>query len=184
MTNKILTPKLTLKRILELEQIKKNKLAEEIFESIDDQIINNTLIIEILQKRNETKYSLELAESFVNNSDPNNQTFAIYNIENEFVGIIGIEINTYNNNGNLGYWISKHQRKKGYIKQALPEFITYCFKILNLHKLTAETFSINKISTKILKKNNFKLCGTKKDQFKRNDKYYNEKIFELLNPNK
>lgn len=65
----------------------------------------------------------------------------------------------------------KKEWGKGYATEALEEVINYIFKILRLHKICAEYYSINKVSAKIFRKLGFKKEGVFRDHFLVKNKY-------------
>jgi RimJ/RimL family protein N-acetyltransferase len=76
---------------------------------------------------NGRKYDLKDSLEFIN-LETDRYIFVIYNKQNEFVRVMGIDsINRFNNTEDLGYWISKNQKRKGYISQALKIFLQSCF---------------------------------------------------------
>lgn len=176
------TKDLILKPFQTLNKDEKERLVKEIVENANEEdILNNTRIIELLKKEKIKTYNAEFATKFVNNKNEDSIEIAIYNKEDEFVGMTGIsDIDEYNKNCSMGYWISKNQRRKGYITQAAKKVIEFAFKELKLHKINVSAFSYNEGSNKVLEKQGFRLVGTKKENVYRYNKYYDENIYELL----
>jgi len=179
----LLTDRLILKEFESLSDEEKYKLKYDIFNGVDNVVINNTLIVEILEERKETKYSLELAQEFIDSTTKNTYRFAIYNKESEFIGIIGADLNQINKNATVGYWISQSQRRKGYISEAIKVLIKSCFEDLKLHRLGGSVFSFNEVSSKVLENVGFEKCGMRKESYYRNGAFQDDILYELLEKN-
>lgn len=94
--------------------------------------------------------------------------------KNELIGIVGFLTNN-DEDRELGYRFRKPFWGKGYASEITKEAINYSFKELNLPKITADVWSENKASIKVLSKY-FKFV---KEFYNESDKCY-DKRFELL----
>jgi len=98
--------------------------------------------------------------------------------KNEFVGSVGI---TYNKNdeliSNLGYWTAKEKRGFGYMSEAVKTLSDYCFNFLSVRKVNATVASKNIGSSKVLKKNGFKIEGIRKNEIILKDGDIVDRIF-------
>lgn len=86
-------------------------------------------------------------------------TFAIeYN--DELVGCIGLvkQTDVYRLNAEMGYWIGEEYWNKGIATAAVHKLIEYAFNKLEVIRVYANVFSVNKASQKVLEK-----CGFAKE---------------------
>jgi ribosomal-protein-alanine N-acetyltransferase len=176
--SKLETKDLILININKLNQIQKETFVKQQVEEFEDEeIINNTGICEFLKGR---EYNIEDTKKFMN-LETDRYVFVIYNKQNKLVGVIGIEsINRYNKTGDLGYWISKNQRRKRYISQAIKIFLQSCIQDLKLNKINSSAFDYNIGSNKVLQNIGFKQIGIKKENRFRNGEYCDENMYELF----
>ena len=92
--------------------------------------------------------------------------------------------NTYNKRVEVGVLIwDKDQWGKGYATEALKTVYNYIFDTLNLHKICAEYYSINKASAKMFKKLGFEIEGGLKDHFLVDGKYIDAIRIAKINSN-
>ena len=97
-------------------------------------------------------------EWIVQNTSPGiGQVFAITHAQSgEFMGAIGF--GDPPENGDLGYWIGRPFRGKGYATEAIHRIVTHASH-LGIRRLFAETFPSNPVSSRVLTKNGFRLAG-------------------------
>lgn len=86
--------------------------------------------------------------------------FAIFNEQDHFIGCIYIFINKKHNKGELGYWLGKSYRNKGYCTEAGEEIIKFGFEDLGLNRIFADAFTKNTASSKVMEKLGLKYEGT------------------------
>lgn len=98
--------------------------------------------------------------------------------------IIGIVLlhgkDKLNNSCKIGYIISKQEQNKGYITEAIKSVISFCFEVLEIHRIEANVLPNNLKSIKILEKIGFHYEGLKKECYKINDEYFDEKSYALI----
>lgn len=70
--------------------------------------------------------------------------------------------------GELGYYLAPSQWNKGLMTQAVREICSYVFNNSDLKRITAEVFSFNKASCKVLEKAGFRLDGVLLDNVYKN----------------
>ncbi len=81
-------------------------------------------------------------------------TFAIrLKSTNEFIGGIGLKINTRFNRAELGYWIAEPFWNKGYTSEAARAILNFGFQKLDLNKIYATHLFENPASGKVMIKN-------------------------------
>ncbi len=104
---------------------------------------------------------------------------------NTAVGMIDLfDFNPQHKRAGIGILILKSHQNKGFANHALNLLINYTFTTLNLHQLYANITSDNTKSISLFTKNNFKLAGAKKDWLFYNNKYKEERIYQLINDTK
>ncbi len=182
------TKRLILKEFREHSSSEKKILAKEIFNQIDDAALQNTRIIEFMHQQNLDMYELNFAEEFVNKESEESEVFAVYLASgNNFVGLIDVhEINNFNLSAEIGCWIGKDHRRKGYATEVFKEIIKHCFNDLRLNKLNVAVFSFDEPSNTFVRKMGFKERGVDRNAVFRFGSYYDINWYDLLRlePNK
>ncbi len=106
----------------------------------------------------------------------------IYINDDEVIGDVAIQdIDHEHKHATLGLSINalKH-RNLGYGKEALERIIKYGFETLKLHRLEAETSSLNKPAQKVLEDLGFHHEGTKRETIFYRNHYHDTLIYGLL----
>lgn len=108
-------------------------------------------------------YTEENALNFIDSSQRDFKSlkavnFAIQYKNNEnikrLVGIVSLKnIDSDNNNANVGYWIGEMYWGKGIATESLSLVINYAFSVLGLEEIYAYVYSENKASIRVLEKN-------------------------------
>ncbi len=70
----------------------------------------------------------------------------------EFIGGIGITINTQNNHAELGYWLAQPFWRNGYATEAAKKVLDFGLTELQLHRIYATHFAHNQASGNVLQK--------------------------------
>ncbi|MCI8347010.1 MAG: GNAT family N-acetyltransferase [Bacilli bacterium] len=83
----------------------------------------------------------------------------------------------------LGYILGYKYCINGYMKELLTKVIDFAFHKLSYHKIESEIVSENKDSIGLVKSLGMKYEGTKIDDYKLGDEYYNQEVYYLINPN-
>jgi len=101
----------------------------------------------------------------------------------EAVGLIDLfDFDPVNNRAGIGIIVQdRGDRQKGFGGEALGMVIEYSFKKLQLHQLYANIDLANVASTTLFTNFGFQLIGIKKDWNKRNNVYFDEAIYQLVN---
>ncbi|MEI3800702.1 MULTISPECIES: GNAT family N-acetyltransferase [unclassified Chitinophaga] len=89
----------------------------------------------------------------------------------EFIGAIGLRIDTRHNHAELGYWIGEPFWGKGLMTEAVKEVLKFGFGTLHLHKIFATVFTDNRASERTLINNGLVKEGELVDQYKVDDVY-------------
>lgn len=133
-------------------------------------------------------YRLSHADDFIKKSKEhikNKQkfNFGIFLKEtNQLIGTVGfVEIDKRENCGEIGYWIGKPFRNKGYTTEAARLIVDFGFDKLNLHRIEIVHSTKNKASEKIIKdKLHAKFEGTLRKRFSSFNEWHDQKIYSIL----
>ena len=164
---------------LDLEE--KKKLARSIVEEVDDDIIQNTTIVELLDKKGLDSYTYDFALEFVTDKESDSKQIFSINCKGAFIGFIGVHnIDKFNKSAEFGYWIGKNHRKNGFMSEALERLKKYCFEDLNLHKINVDAYAFNEGSNKVIVNSGFKKVGFHRDSIFRFGKYHDINHYDML----
>lgn len=101
---------------------------------------------------------------------------------NEMIGAVQLHTkDDINKNCRIGYIISYKYDKKGYMKEAVSKVIDFVFNTLDYHRLEASIVEENINSINLAEKLGMQFESIKKDSYKLGDKYYNNKVYVLIN---
>ena len=132
-------------------------------------------------------YSMEHARFFYDNIvlGGKSKTYAIHLVGNpKLIGVIGINFNqTKSWAAEIGYWMGKDHRNKGYMTQALKLVIEVCFAELNLVRVCACHDPINPASGKVMLKAGMEFEGVSKAFVIKNGVYRDSINYSIINPN-
>lgn len=102
----------------------------------------------------------------------------------EIIGLIQLHSRDFlNNNTQIGYIIGYNYNGLGYAKEAVIKVIDFAFKKLNIHRIEASIADINKSSVKLAESIGMTLESIREDGYKIGDKYYNQKVYKMINKN-
>ena len=103
----------------------------------------------------------------------------------EALGLIDLfDFDPVNHRAGVGIIInSSEHRNRGLGKEALGLVITYAFTKLQLHQLYANIDIANVASASLFANFGFLLIGVKKDWNKRDNSYFDEALYQLINNN-
>lgn len=108
-------------------------------------------------------------------------TFAVMLREGgELVGCIGLNLNTRDNSGELGYWIGVPYWGWGYSTEAAREMVRYGFEVLGLHRIHANHFGSNLASGRVLQKVGMRHEGTRREHYIKWGEYEDRVEYGLL----
>jgi diamine N-acetyltransferase len=101
------------------------------------------------------------------------------------IGAIDLfDFDPFNHRAGIGILIAgPTDRGKGFASEALNVLIAYCFELLGLHQLYCNISPDNTVSLKLFQNHGFKKVGLKKEWTKRSNKYFDEFLLQLINPN-
>lgn len=99
----------------------------------------------------------------------------------ELIGVIGIQLDSNKDwVGEIGYWIGKEFRNKGYMTLALKKFIHFCFHNLKLIRICAAHNTNNPASGRVMQKAGMQLEGTFKCFQRKNDLYIDLVYYSII----
>ncbi len=82
----------------------------------------------------------------------------------------------------IGIMVMESERKQGIAGIALDLIIEYSFNILGLHQLYCNIETDNEVSLRLFKKHGFETAGLKKEWNRKNERWVDEYMLQLLNP--
>lgn len=130
-------------------------------------------------------YSLEDGVSFVKMILENKPitTFAI-DFEDELIGVIGYNLKTdiYQHAAEIGYWIGEPFWGKGFVTKALKQAVDHAFNEKDVKRLYTSVFEHNHGSKRVLEKAGFIFEGIGQKSVMKNNEYFDEYRYYLLNP--
>lgn len=130
-------------------------------------------------------YRKKDAESFIKDARDKRKKKIAYNfaivVDGEIVGGIGIQQLDYINQlAEVGYWVGKSYRRRGYGSQAVNLVLSFAFTKIKLHKVYARVYGPNVGSGKLLKKLGFKMEGNLRKQIMVRKRWYDVMMYGLL----
>jgi diamine N-acetyltransferase len=101
------------------------------------------------------------------------------------VGAIDLfDFDPFNQRAGIGILIAdKNERRKGYARVAIEAMIDYSFNRLKLHQLYCNILADNLKSINLFQGLGFTISGKKEEWIRSEDKYLDEYILQLINPN-
>ena len=103
----------------------------------------------------------------------------------QLLGACGVyEIDHYNRNADIGYWLSPAQWGQGVMQECLTKVFEYAFGNMQLHRLEAEVELENIASRKLLEKLGFEHEGRRRQVSWRGERYVDLDYFGLLTPHR
>ena len=104
---------------------------------------------------------------------------------NEIIGLVQLHSrDSLNNNSKIAYIIGFDYTKKGYTKEAVEAVINFGFNCLNYHRIDAEIVVGNDASIKVAEAVGMHMESLRKDGYKLEDNYYDQKIYTIINNKK
>ena len=101
---------------------------------------------------------------------------------NETIGVIHLHhLDSLNNSAQIGCIIGYNYNKHGYAKEAVSKVINFAFEKINIHRINALIVDSNKKSINLAESVGMKLESIMEDGYKINDKYYNQRVYKLIN---
>lgn len=104
--------------------------------------------------------------------DKNHFVFAICKqTDDQFMGGIGLRLNTRFNHAELGFWIGEPFWNNGYVTEATGKILEFGFERIKLQKIFATHFVNNPASGKVMENNGMIQEGVLVDHIRKDDAY-------------
>jgi ribosomal-protein-alanine N-acetyltransferase len=99
----------------------------------------------------------------------------------EVLGLIGcVDIDETNKSLEIGYWLGREFWNNGYMTEALTALIDFCFRDLDMERLSAKHFEENAASGRVMQKAGMTFEGPlRKAEFVKG-RYWNIKVYSIL----
>lgn len=127
-------------------------------------------------------YTIETGKKFIEfaTTVSTSKIFAI-TFNSNIVGSIGLHLQNdiLKKNAEIGYWLAEEYWGKGIMNEAINQIVNYGFKELDIVRIFARIYGINKASQKVIQKSNFKLEATFEKTIYKNDVFLDELIFAI-----
>ncbi|MDZ4722459.1 MAG: GNAT family protein [candidate division Zixibacteria bacterium] len=88
--------------------------------------------------------------------------------------------NPMNRSAEIGYLVDPDQRRKGYARESILVLCRYLFRNLGLHKVHAQTASVNIPSVQLLESCGFKRDGVLRAHHFYNGEFHDDFIYSIL----
>ena len=126
-------------------------------------------------------YTEQLKDAFEFNDTSRTLSFAIDNLNEEFVGWINLfKGNPRHGNFSFGVSIFREHRRNGYAENAVRLIMKYGFNELRFHKCNSECLDVNQESIQLHKKLGFKEEGRRRKMIYMDGEYHDIVLFGLL----
>jgi len=146
---------------------------------------NNANVARYLTEKFPQPYLKENALAFIDFANNTKQAdIKAIVINGEFIGACGIHFkeDVLCKNAELGYWLGEPFWGKGIMRQVIQQRVEEAFNKYAIHRVYASVFSPNEGSKKVLLKSGFQLEATLKQAVYKNNCYYDDCIFSIINP--
>lgn len=131
-------------------------------------------------------YTIKNSYDFIKKSDKSWKTdkdynFGIFLKDNTHIGNIGIhEISRVNKKCEIGYFLGKKFRKKGYMTEAVKVISKFIFNKLKVHRIEVTIHPKNLRSQKLIERIGGKYEGYMREGVYLKDKFVNAKLYGIL----
>ena len=122
-------------------------------------------------------------EQMCENPSPSQRTFEIHaRDDGEMIGVAyATRINTHNRHAQVGITIGERDYwGRGYGRASFELLLAYCFNMLELHRVSAETFEDHTAWRDLVEGMGFRKEGTTREYLHRDGKYWDKEIYGLL----
>lgn len=98
----------------------------------------------------------------------------------EFIGCIGLTLQTHYNRAELGYWLGVPYWNQGYTSEAAIKMVQFGFETLELNRIYAACFTRNPASAKVMVHAGLTYEGTLRQHYRRFDEFQDTAYYGLL----
>lgn len=107
--------------------------------------------------------------------------FIILSKTKEIIGSIALmNINKKDNRAEIGYFVTKKHRSKGYVTEATKALLDFGFKKLKLHRININHVNGNKASQRVIKKLGAKYEGREREAVLTSGKKYKDHLLYAI----
>ncbi len=100
--------------------------------------------------------------------------------DDKYIGQCNVSIDTYDNRGEIGYWLIESATGKGVMTRAVDQLTSFTFRFHDLNKITIKCVDTNEKSLAIPKRLGFIYEGTLREHQKLNGIYRDLQVFSKL----
>jgi RimJ/RimL family protein N-acetyltransferase len=121
-------------------------------------------------------------EQMCYNPPATHRDFEIHAEDGTLIGVAYVSrISTYNRHGLLGITIGERDYwGRGYGRESLNLLLDYCFSVLELHRVSAETFEYNTAWRELVEGMGFVKEGTAREYLHRDGRFWDKDNYALL----
>ncbi len=107
--------------------------------------------------------------------------FGVRDGNGDLIGIVAItKIDPSNNSCEIGYWLGKDYHGRGYGSYAVSLIVSFAFKELGVHRVSAVSFKSNAPSIRMLERIGFRREGVLRESAKVEEGYSDEIVMAML----
>jgi RimJ/RimL family protein N-acetyltransferase len=99
---------------------------------------------------------------------------------NKLVGAMVLKLDLGNRSGEIGYWIGKEHRRKGYAKEAIRLVLSFAFGSLKFNRIHAKALATNKPSINLLTGLGFAREGVGRQGIYQKGEFIDDILFGIL----
>ena len=119
------------------------------------------------------------------NSSPSHRTFEVHAVDDGEETLIGVayatRISTHNLHAQVGITIGDRDYwGRGYGRASFELLLSYCFELLDLHRVSAETFEYHTAWRDLVEGMGFQKEGTAREYLRRDGRYWDKEFYSLL----
>lgn len=166
-------PKIITERLI-LSQLNTNDVPLLLEYMKDKEISDMTSNIPYPYTEDSAKFWFKISEEAY--LSHNGIVFAIRNLDEQFMGGIGLHKNE-NNEAEIGYWIGKPFWNQGFITEASVKILEFGFNNLGYQKIFGRVFPHNPASAKVLEKIGMQKEALLKNHYQKNDQFLDAIVY-------
>lgn len=107
--------------------------------------------------------------------------FGVRDGKGDLIGVVAItKVDPNNDSCEIGYWLGKDYHGKGYGRYAVSLIVSFAFRELKVHRVSAVSFKTNTPSIRMLERIGFKHEGVLRESVKSHDRYSDEVVMSML----
>jgi len=147
--------------------------------------LNNKKIQDNLRDGLPYPFTLSDAEAFisaVNNADEDKEYVWAITVDDIVAGSIGVyrKGSQYFRTAEIGYYVAEEYWGKGIVTEAVKQACSYIFDNTDIVRISADPFSYNEASHRVLEKAGFTFEGTLRSNAVKNGKIIDMKLYAII----